>query len=239
MSLPSAPSALALTCALAAAAPGAAGAGGAVFDFYVTGIRLGTMTMELEETDGDYEAASRIETAGLAGALADFYFDGQATGSIDGAGRVVPSRFVANSKSPRAARHTEIEFEDGTPISVSVEPPRSSAPDPATQGGTLDPVSAGYAVLRDRQPEQLCDASVEIFDGSRRSRLAVGPPVRGEDGLVCAGTYARLEGEEHSLTSDREFAFELHFRENGEGVAQLERVESPTKFGLAVLERRD
>ena len=73
---------------------------------------------------------------------------------------------------PRADRDTDIDWEDGTPVSVSVEPPRESAPDPAAQAGTLDPVSAGFAVLRDRAGRELCDTTVEVFDGSRRSRLA-------------------------------------------------------------------
>jgi hypothetical protein len=227
-----------LALAFGLAVPGAANADEAVFDFYVTGIHLGTMTMELETSGDAYAAASRIETAGLAGLLANFYFDGQASGSLEQDGRVVPSRFTADSKSPRAERRTEIEWREGTPVSVSVEPPRGSAPDPAAQAGTLDPVSAGFAVLRDRAPERLCNTSVEIFDGSRRSRLAVGPAVRAEDGLVCTGSYARLEGEAHSLSSQREFPFQLLFRENGDGLAQLERIETRTKFGLAVLERR-
>jgi hypothetical protein len=229
-------------CALALLAASGAGAAAAaeeaVFDFSISGIPVGTMTIDLRENGGSYTAASRIETSGLVSVVANFWFDGRSAGSVHGDGRVVPVSFASKSKSPRAIRDTRIEWEDGTPVRVSVEPPRSSAPDPAAQSGTLDPVSAGFAVLRDVPPERLCDTTVDVFDGSRRSRLSIASAQRGEDGYVCAGTYARLEGEAHTLSSQREFPFQLLFRDNGRGLAQLERIETRTNFGLAVMQRR-
>ena len=155
----------------------------AVFDFYMTGIRIGEVTLETEQTDGSYTAASRITTAGLIGVLADFWYNGAAEGELRDDGTVVPRRFVAKSKSPRAIRDTDIAWEGGTPVSVSVEPPRGSAPEPSAQAGTLDPVSAGFAVLRAREPDRLCDTSVEVFDGSRRSRLKLGAVERRDGAL--------------------------------------------------------
>ncbi len=210
----------------------------ATFDFYISGIRAGEMTLDIETGDGGYRAASRIDAAGVVGLLVSFYYDGKATGRLNGDGKIVPQRFIANSRSPRAERHTEIDWEKGTPTRVSVEPPRKSAPDPAQQGGTLDPISAGVAILRDAAPDAVCDASVDVFDGSRRSRLTLAKPVARDDALVCAGTYSRIEGEAHSLSSQREYGFEVVFRRNGSGIAQLERIEARTNFGLAVVERR-
>ena len=227
----------ALAAAVALAPLGAA-AEEATFDFYISGIRAGEMTLDIETRDGDYAAASRIDAAGVVGLLVSFYYDGMAEGRLGGDGKVVPRRFVANSKSPRAERHTEIDWKDGTPSRVSVEPPRKSGPDPAYQGGTLDPISAGVAILRDAAPEAVCDTSVDVFDGSRRSRLTLAKPVAEGDALVCAGTYSRLEGEAHTLSSQREYGFEIVFRRNASGVAQLERIETKTNFGLAVVERR-
>jgi len=210
----------------------------ATFDFYISGIRAGEMTLDIETGDGGYKAASRIEAAGLVGMLVSFYYDGKATGRLNGDGKVVPQRFIANSKSPRAERHTEIDWENGTPTRVSVEPPRKTAPDPAQQGGTLDPISAGVAILRDAAPDEICDASIDVFDGSRRSRLTLSKPVARDNAFICAGSYSRIEGEAHTLSSQREYGFEVVFRRNGSGVAQLERIETRTNFGLAVVERR-
>jgi hypothetical protein len=145
---------------------------------------------------------------------------------------------VADSKSPRADRHTEIDWQEGTPTRVLVEPPRSTAPDPARQGGTLDPVSASYVVLRDAPPSDICGTTIDVFDGSRRSRLQLAAPVATEDGVACDGAYSRLQGEAHSLSDQREYPFRLFFRPAGADLMALDRIETETRIGLAVVERR-
>lgn len=223
---------------LAAALPAQAQSKRAVFDLSIAGFRAGTMALSTAQSGDDYAAATSIKAAGLLGVLTDFGFDGQASGRIADEGRLVPRRFTADSQSPRAARHTEIDWEDGLPVRVSVEPPRSTAPDPARQGGTLDPVSAGFAVLRDTTVDALCDTTVDVFDGSRRSRLRLSEPVATEGGYFCAGAYSRIEGEAHSMSDQKEYPFRLFFSPNGEGLVQLERLETDTRFGRAVLTRR-
>lgn len=234
--MPKLTSALALGAALASALPAAAEE--ATFDFKVAGIKIGAMTMDAEQNGSAYTAASRIDTVGLVGVFADFFFDGTSTGTVTKAGTVVPSRFDATSKSPRALRHTRIDWEKGTPVMVSVEPPRSSAPDPAEQAGTLDPVSAGFRLFRPAPADSVCDTTVDVFDGSRLSRLKLAPPVASGDALVCRGTFARIEGEAHSMADENEFPFTVTFRRDDEGRAQLERIEAPTGFGQAVIARR-
>ena len=102
-----------------------------------------------------YAPASRIDAAGLLGVVATILRrPGDRPRRRHGQGRARCS-FEASSRSPRDDATTEIEWEGGTPVRVSVVPPRQLAPDPATQGGALDPVSAGFAVLRDqpRRPD--------------------------------------------------------------------------------------
>lgn len=211
----------------------------ATFDFFLSGIRAGELEFTGQSSGGRYTATSTVRSAGLVGAFADFFFNGTSTGSLTGGGKVVPERFVARSKSPRAERDTRIDWQGGTPVSVSVEPPRTSAPDPATQAGTLDPVSAGFALFRDSPAGEICNTRVDVFDGSRRSRLELGAPKPGADGEIsCAGRYARVEGEAHSMSSKQDHGFMLVFRANGDGIARLERIEAPTGFGTAVAERR-
>jgi hypothetical protein len=216
--------------------PSLAAAEQASFSFSIAGIKVGAMSMALEQSGSSYTATSRIDTAGLAG-MFDYFFNGTATGSVEG-GRVVPSRYVATSKSPRALRKTDIGWRGGVPVSVSVVPPRESAPDPARQGGTLDPVSAGFRLFRAAPAGEVCGATVDIFDGSRRSRLRVAEPKADGQALVCAGTFARIEGEAHSVADMREFPFSLVFVPNGGGLYRLERIEAPTNFGQAVLTRQ-
>ena len=216
-------------------APGLAAAEQASFTFSIAGIKVGTMTMISEQTGSSYNATSKINTAGLAG-MFDFFFDGTASGSIAG-GRAVPTKYVATSKSMRALRNTSIGWRGGVPVSVSVEPPRESAPEPAKQGGTLDPVSAGFRLFRTAPADAVCGTTVDVFDGSRRSRLKLDDPARDGDALVCAGTFARIEGEAHSMADLQEFPFRLVFLPSDGGLYRLERIEAPTNFGQAVLAR--
>lgn len=219
-------------------AAGPAAAERAVFDFHIAGIRVGELRFDSTRSGADYAASSRIDTAGVLGAFVSFFFEGKATGSVNGTGSVVPATYRADSKSPRGPKHTRIDWSGGVPVKVSIEPPRDSAPDPAGQGGTLDPISAGLALLFDRPVDAVCDATVDVFDGTRRSRLVLGKPEVGSDGIACGGSYARVEGEASSMASAREFPFRLVFRPNGDGKAALMRIETHTDFGKAVLSRR-
>lgn len=229
----------ALALLLAAPTAGRSQGADATYDLYISGIKAGRLTMSSELTGDRYTAATDMTSAGVLGVFADFYFRGTSSGRLDGNGGVVPQQFVARSKSNRAERETRIDWRDGTPVEVSVQPPRDSAPDPTAQSGTLDPVSALYLLLRDTPRDAVCDKVVEVFDGSRRSRLTLAAPRSEGDQLVCDGRFARLEGEAHSLSSaDREYPFSLVYRDTGAGDAKMQRIESPTSFGTAVVERR-
>lgn len=222
---------------LAAALAAPARAETAIFDFYVAGIKAGEVTLDLSEAKGAYEARSRIESAGLVGALVTLSYNGSSSGRLTKSGPV-PGFFQAHSITPRTNRRTRIDWKDGVPVSVSVEPARKKAPDPAKQGGTLDPVSAAFAVLRDLPRDQLCDKTLMVFDGSRLSRLRLEPARDNGATFTCEGKYARVEGEAHSLSSQREFPFQLVFSEQADGIGRLRRIETKTNFGLARLERR-
>ncbi len=208
------------------------------FNLSLSGVHLGTVTLRAEQSGSEYTATSKITPSMFVGAVTSYAFDGRAKGLIDAEGKVTPVSFKADSSSPRARRRTEIEWKGDTPVRVSVKPPRKSAPDPARIVGALDPVSAGFALLRDNAPEEICDTSVDVFDGSRRSRLSVGKPVATGAGFSCAGIYARLEGEAHSLSSQSEYPFTLVFAPAGEGRVRLERIETRTRFGPVVISRR-
>jgi hypothetical protein len=232
------PAALGLLAALALAG-GASAAENATFSFSLAGIPVGSMSLA-SKLDGDrYDATARLDTTAVINIFTRFFFDGQATGTLRSDGKVVPGRYKATSQSMRALRHTDIAWKNGVPVSVSVDPPRSSAPDPAAQGGALDPVSAGFRLFREAPPDEVCNTTVFVFDGSRRSRLVLDPPVRNGRQLTCAGKFARVEGEAASMADLREFPFSIAFRINDQGIAQLSRIEAPTNFGKAVVARSD
>ena len=210
----------------------------ATFDFYVSGLHVGNMSLATTKTATAYTSKSRIEAAGLIGVLLTFSYDGQSSGQIAPDGSIVPVRFEARSIAPGKDRTSQIDWKNGAPVNVSVVPPRKKAPDPSKQAGTLDPISAGFAILRDRPSDDLCDKTLMVFDGSRVSRLRLDPPQDEGDTITCVGNYARIEGEAHTLSSQREFPFLLVFSKQPNGDGRLERIQTDTNFGRAVLERR-
>lgn len=220
------------------ASPALAEAFDAAFDFRIAGIKAGEIAMAGDATGDTYLARAEVRTTGLLGVFADFFYDGTSEGWVTASGRMVPETFTASSRSPRDDRETRIDWEEGTPVYVSVEPPRSTAPEPSTQAGTLDPVSAGFALLRDGPRDEICAKAVDVFDGSRRSRITLGAP-QDEDGqIICNGSYERLEGEENTFNSEAAYAFKLIFSEAGGNMARLERIETRTEYGGAALVRR-
>lgn len=238
--MPTTPSALcaALALALAAASPTHAASEDATFDFYVSGIPVGKMSLDTSQTAASYTSRSRIEAAGVLGALLTFTYDGVSSGRIASDGSIVPDSFRARSISPGTDRRSSIDWKNGAPASVTVDPPRKHPPDPTQQAGTLDPISAAFAILRDRPADRLCDKTLTVFDGSRVSRLRLDPEQDAGDTITCAGNYARIEGEAHSLSSQREFPFQLVFVKQPNGDGRLQRIQTQTTFGRAVLERR-
>jgi hypothetical protein len=227
---------LALAVASGASAPLAAEP--AHFDISVAGIRAGEITLSASRSGDVYHAGGRLRSTGLIGAVARLRFDGEATGRIDAAGRLVPDRYTASSRSTRSERETEIVFDNGAPVAVRVEPPRDREVDPAEQGGTIDPLSAAYALLLDTSEGAVCNRRVDLFDGSRRSQIAIGSAEDQDGAKVCNGLYTRVEGDSHSVSDQREWPFRLVFKANGSGTLELDRIETPTRFGLAVVSRR-
>lgn len=227
-----------LALAAGLAATGAARAEQATFDFSIIGIRIGSVALQSSTSGPAYTAAANIDGAGILNLFASFFFHGTASGTVTKSGDVIPSRFKATSKSPRALRTTTIDWKNGVPTRVVVDPPRDNSADPDDQGGTLDPVSAGFRLLRDAPKAQVCNVQVDMFDGSRRSRLKVGKPTTNGSTVTCKGTYARLKGDALGTLDLNEFPFTLTFAVNGSGIAELQRIEAPTNYGTAVVARR-
>lgn len=225
---------LVLAAALLAGGPVLAEA--ARFAISIAGLPAGELTLSGGRNGATYEAGSTIRATGLLGALSRIRYEGVTTGQVARDGSLVPVRHKAQARSARSERTTEILFENGDPARVTVEPPRSRTIDPAEQAGSLDPVSAAFALLLEPDPETLCNSRVHLFDGSRRSRLEVGRAEKQNGALVCNGLYVRLSGDAHAVDQS-EWGFRLFFQAKGEGV-ELQRIEAQTRFGLAVASRR-
>lgn len=208
------------------------------FGFTVAGFPIGTVAMSSTTSGKSYSATADVDATGLVGFFTSFFFHGRASGTVTADGTVVPSRFEAKSKSSRAVRETTIDWKGGTPTKVSIVPPRDDSADPTEQGGTLDPVSTAFRLLRDVPKASACNVTVDMFDGSRRSRLAVGPAQAKGSTLTCKGSYTRMKGESLGTLDRTSFPFTITFAVGADGIARVQKIEAPTNFGTAVVARK-
>ncbi len=209
----------------------------AVFDVRLLGLKMGQMTLAGRIADGAYVARSEFATTGL-GSIARASFDLAARGRL--AQRLFrPASYSERIDTGRRQSTAELRYSGGVPRVVggtlAAEEDRL---DPSTQGGTLDPLSALFAALHDRPDAALCDVDVILFDGARRSRLAM--TNRREDGteVTCSGAYTRLDGfSTRELERQTVYPFSVTFAQNGPRM-QAQRVTVRSTYGNAELLRR-
>jgi hypothetical protein len=213
----------------------------AQFDVYFSGIRAGLLVFKGLTTDTQYSAAGRLQSTGLLRIVADIRYDASVVGRIRD-GRFVPVRYEEVANTGQRVSEAVMEYVDGVPQVKAFAPPRDPKPDdlhPATQGGTLDPASAVFFLLRDVPEAQMCPGAIAMFDGVRRSRLSVENPQRDGDTVTCSGQYRREAGfADWEMAQKSDFPFTVIYRQGEAGLMTVDQVRIDTLYGTAVLDRR-
>ncbi|MBZ8117115.1 DUF3108 domain-containing protein [Roseovarius sp. LXJ103] len=209
----------------------------AVFDVRLLGLKMGRMTLAGRIADGAYVVRSEFATTGV-GSIARVSFDLAARGGL--AQRLFrPISYSERIDTGRRQSSAELRYSGGVPRVVGgTLAAKENLLDPSTQGGTLDPLSALFAALHDRADVALCDVDVVLFDGARRSRLAM--TNRSQDGttVTCSGAYTRLDGfSARELERQTVYPFSVTFAPNGTRM-QAQRVTVRSSYGTAELLRR-
>jgi hypothetical protein len=237
--------AIALAASLAAAAPSPAAAQTVhegVFDFTLRGLRAGTLQFRAVEERRGYAVSGRLESAGILAAVRRVRFEGRAEGQLSG-DRLMPRRYEEDADTGKRQSRAVMVWQRGVPQVESVVPARAAEPhdlDPRTQGGTVDPLTALFATLRDVPADRACTTSVTMFDGRRRSqlRLSAAEPT-GDGGIRCSGEYRRVAGFTPSDMAEKtRFPFTLTYAPAGEGWVRVVEVAMDTLYGRAALKRR-
>jgi hypothetical protein len=242
-----------LVCAAMLAAMPGAGAGvpvvsshRAVYDFYLGGIWAGEMAVEAAfnkgaDGRGTYRAGVNARTAGIVGFFFTVGVEGETVGQIDADG-LSPKRFVADANELTRRQKVEISYDSGA-IDVRAEPayrvrPWSMTPEGLERIG--DPVSASYEAFVPGPADAICDQTAEMFDGSRRWAIEIGPPQRDGDRTRCDAVYVRIAGFRPGLMGAKaRRPFALFYEQRGDGLFHVVRVVGQTSFGLAVLLLRE
>ncbi len=232
--------ALAVASALPAPSRAEAAFDGA-FDVVFRGIVAGRATWRANEAPGAYAVSALLQSTGLLRLVADIRYVAEVTGVRSG-DRFSPSRYREEANTGQRKQAAVMAFRRGVPVVEKVEPPQPPGPndlDPAKERGVVDPLTALYLVLRDVPKDRACTARAVIFDGRRRSQVALSRPQASGDRITCAGEYRRLAGfTEFEMRERQRFPFELTYASDGNGGLRVVEVTIETVYGPARLIRR-
>jgi len=202
--------------------------------------RPAEVTLSATEDAQTYAAEGHVASAGLVGLLRAFHFDLQVEGGHDG-DSLVPGRFTGDLDTGQRQHRVIMTYHDGVPQIDAIAPdeaPTGWTLDPATQGGTLDPLSAFYLLTRPEHAEAPCGRAIDLFDGRRRSRLRLETAHFNTRAAQCDGAYERIAGySPDDLQDYRTLPFSLTYRRDGDGLWQLTRVVTQTPYGRMRINR--
>lgn len=210
------------------------------YDLYLGGIRAGELTIDARFSADRYSATSVMRTAGIVGALYGASFEAESKGRL-GADGLEPERFRATAQMSGDRQRVEMTYRGRAPESVRAEPdfvPKPWQIEPAHQAGTLDPVSAAIATLAPAPTAEICDRSIDIYDGRRRYALDLGEPKADGARISCPALYRRVAGYKAKELKET-IAFTAWFEERPDGMEHLVRAAGDSMLGLAVVLLRE
>ncbi|GAB4390103.1 DUF3108 domain-containing protein [Albidovulum sp.] len=240
--LPAALAAAALA-ALVAALPAAAAerTDSAVFDLSLRGIHAGTLSIAGQIQGESYAAAGVLKSGGLLALIRKIRYDARSRGRVKD-GRFTPQRYEEDADTGKRVSRAVMDYVDGVPQVKKYDPPkppREDDIDPATQGGTVDPLTALYAVTRDKPRAEACNLKLTLFDGRRRSEVTLAAPEARGEALVCAGEYRRLAGfSEKDMAEKTRFPFVMRLEPLADGTMRVVEISMDTLYGKGRLKRR-
>ena len=226
---------LAVVAGLGACPVSADGSTDAVFDLAIRGLSAGSLTVKGKEQGGSYATSGVLQSGGMVGLLARLNYTASAKGRVKGA-QFQPSRYDEIADTGKRKSKTTMTYSRGVPRVVAGE---TGALDPASQRGTVDPLTAIYAAFRDVNAGDVCKLNVQMFDGKRRSQVRLANP-REEGGMItCDGEYRRLKGfSAKDMAEKSRFPFNLFYAQTADGRYRVEKVVTQTLYGNASLTRR-
>lgn len=208
------------------------------FDINVRGLRVASISLAGEERGGQYAVAGQMQSRGVVGTFRRVRYDGQVRGQVAGT-RLAPQSYAETFQSGQRKTAKSMTYRGGVPTLTTDGKRDKRDIAPATQGGTVDPLSAVWGALRDVPGGQACAFSASIFDGARRSRVALGTPQRSGDTIRCAGEYRRVAGYSDKAMAERaSFPFRMTYRRGADDIWRVERIEMESILGPGTIVRR-
>lgn len=214
-----------------------------LFSMTVAGIRAGTLSYRAEIDAATYTARGSARASGLFGAFLDAEVDTVARGTLRG-GTLRPAYAAETVIEGRKRTLRQFRFDSAGVPSITRDPPRKKpqkhAAPAGAQAGTLDPMSAAFAILRNRDGTDICSLDIAVFDGARRSRIRQSARSALDGGGVrCTGSYSRIAGFSPREMAERvNWPLRFDYAPLPGGGYALTELRFPTSFGTARIRRR-
>lgn len=213
----------------------------AVFDISIRGVSAATLSVSGAVKGKSYVASGVLKSSGILGMLKRIRYDASVSGMLSN-GRFTPARYVEKADTGKRKSAAVMAYRRGVPQVKSYTPPRPPAQgdiDPVTQGGTVDPLTTLYAVLRDVPTAEACKLRVFLFDGRRRSQVVLSAPKAEGESITCRGEYRRLEGfSAEDMAEKSRFPFALTYSDAGNGMVHVTEISLDTLYGKGRMIRR-
>ncbi|MEM9210229.1 MAG: DUF3108 domain-containing protein [Pseudomonadota bacterium] len=205
----------------------------------IGGFYAGILSVADAETRSRYSVSARVESAGIAAFFGKTIYEGNASGRIS-KGRLFPSKYRGFIKSGDISSTVGLSYRNGVPRIVAYDP----SPPPevfdfnfSSQRGTVDMLSSAYWVFRERPLGELCDFTIEGFDGRRSTQIQLNIDKSSEDVVTCTGAYTRIAGfSERALKRGRVFPLTIKYVKSERGYI-LDTLTAKTVFGNARVTR--
>lgn len=211
------------------------------FDLVLMGLTAGRLTYEGSVSGGSYAVSGRLQTTGLAALLKQVRYDATARGRVAN-GVFAPESYTEEANTGKRRSHSVMGYKRGVPQVTQYQParkPRSYDIDPASQGGSVDPLTALFATLADVAPGQECRVRLRLFDGRRASLLTTGGRAQAGDRVTCTGEYRRVAGFSPDEMAEKvSFPFTLTYAPQANGTMRVTEVAMQTIYGRGRLVRR-
>jgi hypothetical protein len=234
--------ALAALAALAVpAVPAAARDETGSFAVHLGGIRAGTIGYSFAVAGDRYRVRAEGRASGLLRLFYEVAYVTESAGRVAG-GRYVPRYYREERVRRDSTERAEILFSSGVPGPKTYDParpPEDLPLDPAGQGGTADPMTAAFAIMRDTETAALCDVDIPVWDGERRGRITLsGPRAEGADRL-CDGVFRRVGGySEKDMREQAAFPFTIRYAALDPGWWRMTEARAPSSAGSVVMQRQ-
>ncbi|MFZ1660957.1 MAG: DUF3108 domain-containing protein [Paracoccaceae bacterium] len=213
----------------------------AIFDVSIRGISAATLSLSGAVEGKSYAATGVLKSSGILGFLKKIRYDASVAGRTTD-GRYTPSRYTEKADTGKRKSEAVMAYKSGVPQVKSYNPPRPQRVEeiaPSSQGGTVDPLTALFAVVRDVPAAEACNLKLVLFDGRRRSQVVLGAPAAKGDTITCAGEYRRLKGfSADDMAEKSRFPFQLTYEDAGNGMVHVTEISMDTLYGKGRMIRR-